>query len=296
MKTINVTDELLDQLKTEKGGYAKGTIMLLGADYPAKKGWKDKVIGSAIVIHGPDEVPGEVSQLELEHQPVITPRATTPSALLEMAVSQGADIDKLEKLMTLQERWQAGEAAKSFKVAMASFQAEKPELKKTQKASFSTKGGSGPVKSYAYASLPYVQRAIDPILSKFGLSYSWRQSQDNNSVTITCVVSHIDGHVEENGMTAPHDASGNKNQIQAIGSTVSYLKRYTLEGALGLATDKDDDGNTGNSSRKPELVPGTEKWLNTIKALGNGYTIEEVEGKYYLSPENRDKLLDESID
>lgn len=287
MKQIQVNEELLDQLKTEKGGFAKGTILLLGLDYPARKGWKDQIIGSTIVIHPPGADLAPAVQINTQ------PAATTPSALLELAVSQGADIDKLEKLMDLQERWQKGEAAKAFKQAMANFQAEKPELKKTQKASFTTKGGGH--KEYNYASLPHVQRLVDPILSKFGLSYTWRQQQDGDTVTITCIVSHIDGHIEENSMSAPHDASGNKNAIQAIGSTVSYLKRYTLEGALGLSTDKDDDANAGSSSRKPELLPGTPQWSNVVKALGGDYTIEQVETKYYLNPENRDRLLDQSI-
>lgn len=289
MKTLNVTEELLDQLKTEKGGYAKGTLICLGVPYPAKKGWKDKVLGSTIHIMAPGE--------GLDNAPVQIntgpPETTTPNTLLQIAVTQGADIDKLEKLMTLQERWQAGEAAKSFKEAMVGFQSKKPELKKTQKAKFKTSKGQD--KEYAYASLPHVQGQIDPIASSFGLSYSWKQKQDSGSITITCEVSHVDGHVEKNSMTAPYDASGNKNEIQAIGSTVTYLKRYTLEGAFGLSTDKDDDGNAGNSSRKPELVPGSEKWKNVLKALKEDYTIDQVEEKYYLSPENRDRILDESL-
>lgn len=290
MKTIQVTEELLEELKTEKGGYVRGTIILLGEEYPATKGWKNRVLGSTIAIHPPGEVPGELVQVDHTPAPAT---GTTPAALLEMAVGQGADIDKLEKLMDLQERWQKTEAAKAFKVAMANFQAEKPELKKTQKASFKTSAGGK--KEYNYASLPKIQAAVDPILSSHGLSYSWRQKQDGDEVTITCVVSHVDGHVEENSMTASHDASGNKNAIQAIGSTVSYLKRYTLEGALGLSTDKDDDGNTGNSNRKPELKPGTDQWTNVLKALSDDYTIDQVESKYYISPDNRDKLLEESM-
>ena len=47
-------------------------------------------------------------------------------------------------------------------------------------------------------------------------------------------------------MTAPADTSGSKNAIQARGSTVTYLQRYTLLGALGLVTgDEDTDGRNG---------------------------------------------------
>ena len=49
---------------------------------------------------------------------------------------------------------------------------------------------------------------------------------------MTCVVSHRLGHSEENTLTAGRDESGNKNNIQAVGSTITYLQRYTLKAAL----------------------------------------------------------------
>lgn len=49
------------------------------------------------------------------------------------------------------------------------------------------------------------------------------------------------GHSEETSLEAPEDHSGNKNNIQAIGSAATYLQRYTLKLALGLASAHDDD-------------------------------------------------------
>ena len=45
-------------------------------------------------------------------------------------------------------------------------------------------------------------------------------------------------------MSAGRDDSGNKNSIQAVGSTTTYLQRYTLKAALGLAASDDDDGRS----------------------------------------------------
>jgi hypothetical protein len=50
------------------------------------------------------------------------------------------------------------------------------------------------------------------------------------------------GHKIETSIEAGSDTSGSKNAIQAIGSTISYLKRYTLENVLGLSADEDNDG------------------------------------------------------
>ena len=55
----------------------------------------------------------------------------TPNQLLAMAVEQGADVDKLEKLLQLQERWEANEAKKAFVAAMNAFKANPPEILKS---------------------------------------------------------------------------------------------------------------------------------------------------------------------
>jgi hypothetical protein len=53
------------------------------------------------------------------------------------------------------------------------------------------------------------------------------------------------GHSEETTLSAPSDTTGSKNPIQAIGSTITYLERYTLLALTGLATyDQDDDAQS----------------------------------------------------
>jgi len=90
---------------------------------------------------------------------------------------------------------------------------------------------------------------VSPILAKHGLSYRYRTtSVPNEPVTVTCIVSHRDGHFEENTLCAGRDDSGNKNSIQAIGSTSTYLQRMTLKAALGLAVSNDDDGKHADAA------------------------------------------------
>jgi hypothetical protein len=78
------------------------------------------------------------------------------------------------------------------------------------------------------------------VLASFGLTYRFRTEQSDR-ISVTCVLTGH-GHEEENTLTGPADASGSKNAIQAIGSTLTYLQRYTLVQALGLAASDDDDG------------------------------------------------------
>ena len=153
----------------------------------------------------------------------------TPSALLAIAVQQGADLDKLEKLMQLQERWEANEARKAWVVAMNAFKASAPELLKNKTVSFGDT-------SYKHATLDHVVKVITEALSKHGLSHRWSVEQlDGGSIKVTCVITHILGHSESTSLQAGADQSGKKNNIQALGSTVTYLERYTLLAATGLA-------------------------------------------------------------
>lgn len=214
----------------------------------------------------------------------------TPAKLLELAVSKDLDITKLEKLMEMVQQNNEREASKSFKTAMVGFQSKKPVLKKTA-------SGYGSIK---YCPLSKMQQAVDPILSEFGLSYRWNQEQDGKNVKITCIVSHIDGHTEETTLVGPQDDSGKKNPIQSIGSTVSYLNRYTFSAAFGLSSDTDDDGGKPEKPKKMELKPNDKNpkhWDNAVLALSvHSVSIEQIEEKYDISEENRDTLIDQAMD
>jgi hypothetical protein len=162
-----------------------------------------------------------------------------PSTLIELAIEKGSDLDKLEKLLTLKERYEANEARKAYHKAMADFKANSPKIDKDRKVSYKTQTGTT---EYHHASLANVTEKISTELSKHGLSASWTTKQ-NGSVIVTCRITHVQGHSEETSLSAPADSSGSKNNIQAIGSTITYLERYTLLALTGLATkDQDDDG------------------------------------------------------
>jgi hypothetical protein len=165
--------------------------------------------------------------------------ALTPMDMLDRAIATGAGIDVLSKLMELNERWDRNQARKAFDQAMAEAKAEIPVILKNRTVDFTSAKGRT---NYRHEDFAEIARTVDPILSKHGLSYRFRTtSAANEPVTVTCIVSHRLGHFEENTLSAGRDDSGNKNGIQAIGSTQTYLQRYTLKAALGLAASTDDD-------------------------------------------------------
>jgi len=160
--------------------------------------------------------------------------------MLARAIESGAGIDVLEKLMALQERWEANNARKAFDAAISAAKAEMPILAKNKLVDFV--GPSGKRTTYKHETLDEVVRTIQPIMAKHGLDTRFRTASAPGFLTVVCHVSHVDGYSEDNTLTAPVDLSGNKNAIQGIGSVQTYLQRYTLKAALGLAASDDDDG------------------------------------------------------
>lgn len=166
-----------------------------------------------------------------EARPPASTAHMTPMDLLARALERGDGIDMIEKLMDLQDRHEQKVARRAFDAAVANAKAKIKPVVKNRTGNNSK-----------YADLSAYAKEVDPILAEFGLSYRYSSRQEG-AIFITCILSHRDGHSEETTLSGGADATGSKNAIQAIGSTVEYLKRYTLTLALGLsASEADDDG------------------------------------------------------
>jgi hypothetical protein len=204
---------------------------------------------------------------------------TTPAHLLNIAIEKGADLDKLEKLMDLQMRWEQNNARKAYHEAMAQFKSNPPEIEKDKKVAYGNT-------KYNHASLSNVTAKINSELSKYGLSASWTTTQTDKGVTVTCKISHVLGHSEETSLTAGLDKSGAKNDIQALGSTISYLERYTILALTGLATSEMDDDGQGTI----EYI--TDKQKSTILDFINAKEIDETKFCEFMGVESVDKILE----
>lgn len=191
-----------------------------------------------------------VAQLEVEPVRASALVSTTPADLLRMAVERGADMAQIEKFMDLQVRWEQQEARKAFVDSMATFKAEPLTIIKNKAVGYKTKEGD--FVGYKHAELSDITEVVLPALARHGFSHSWNVRQEDALITVDCIVTHKFGHSEKVTMFGAPDSSGKKNPIQQIASTVTYLQRYTLLSALGLATKgNDDDGAGGNDDPTP---------------------------------------------
>jgi len=182
----------------------------------------------------------------------VAPAAPGPLDIVQAALASG-NVDMYREAVALMKEMDAFAARKAFQNALADAKSELPIIRKNRHVSY---GEGKSATAYDHEDLAEVVETVVPILSKFGLSHRWRTSgKPGEPVTVTCIISHRDGHFEENSLSAGADTSGGKNPIQGVKSAVSYLERITLMASLGLASRSDDDDGRGTTAEPAEYVP-----------------------------------------
>lgn len=216
--------------------------------------------------------------MKIERIEPLPPQAVTPMEMIDRAISSGANVETLEKLLALQERWEANQGRKAFDHAIAAAKAEIPSIRKNRTVDFTSQKGRT---HYRHEDLAEIARTVDPILSKHGLSYRYRTAQDARTVTVTCILSHRDGYSEETTLSAASDDSGNKNHIQAVGSAATYLQRYTLKMAIGLAASDDDDGKAADG--RPKQDPMSQEDFTILRERIDAQGVDAAQVEDFLA-------------
>ena len=162
--------------------------------------------------------------------------AMNPQALLAAAIDKGASVETLERLVALAKDMRAVAAREAFNEAIAEFQRRCPPIKKNKTAAINDRF------TYRYADLGEILPTISPLMGELGLSVSWRSTGKPNVVVANCRISHKLGHSEDSGdFEIPYRVDGRMNPAQAVGSAITYAKRYALTAVLGISPEDDDD-------------------------------------------------------
>jgi hypothetical protein len=166
-------------------------------------------------------------------------------AIIERAARDpSVDIDKLERLISMQERVQARDAELEFNRAMNAAQAEMRPI---------SANASNPQTRSRYATFDKLDRALRPIYTHHGFSHSFDEGESPkpDHVRVLCYLAHISGHTRTYHRDMPADGKGAKGgdvmtKTHAAGAAGSYGARYLLKGIWNVAIgDEDDDGNGG---------------------------------------------------
>ena len=132
-------------------------------------------------------------------------------------------------------------SADTLAAALVALQAELPRIAKSETANVVTQKGTY---SYTYADLSSISAQILPLLSKHGLSFIAAPTFDGDRFVLRCTLLHQSGQRED--AVYPLPSSGTP---QAIGSAITYGRRYCLCAMTGLAPEDDDDGAAAEAER-----------------------------------------------
>lgn len=160
------------------------------------------------------------------------------------AADPNMNVEKMERLLAMQERWENRKAEREFNEAMALAQAEMPMILKTSK---------NPHTGSDYAKLEAVKIAMSPVIAKHGFSliFSEGKSDHPEKIRVLCDVNH-GGHTIQRYLDLSRDDVGaqgkaSKTKIQGEGSTFSYGVRYLTTMIFNvIVAGMDNDGNKSN--------------------------------------------------
>ena len=144
---------------------------------------------------------------------------------------------------------------KNLMKSLAEFQQECPTILKKESADVTTK--SGGKYSYKYADLPYIMEIINPLLFKHGFVLTQPLiTNDSGGRFIKTILFHLESGEElVSTMEIPQVSFVGMNDYQALGSGITYIRRYSLS-IVGIVTDEDTDAagdQVKAKDAKPEL-------------------------------------------
>lgn len=117
-----------------------------------------------------------------------------------------------------------------------------------------------------YALWEDINDAIRPVLASNGFALSFRTGQDAEAVIVTAVLTHVGGYSDQTTLRLPPDPGTSRNSVQAVGSSISYGKRYTACALLNITSrGEDDDGRAAGGVITVEQVHELEEGIAEAK-------------------------------
>jgi ERF superfamily len=199
----------------------------------------------------------QAQQRKRSAEPLPAPPSDSPStvmALIErVALDPRADVEKLDRLAAMYERLKAREAELAFNAAKSRILKKLAGIKIVKNRPVLPEGvngkpQNGALEAFKYAPLEEIDKHLRPLLveDEMDLSFS-DEPWEGGGLLIRGRLKHLpSGHYEDSFMPAPPDTTGGKSNVQAVGSTNSFLRRYVACNIFNIVVvGDDDDGNGG---------------------------------------------------
>lgn len=214
-----------------------------------------------------------------QHQPLTVIHQAAPATQLHplvqmmqatMTAGGPPDIAMMREMMQLQREWQADVARRAYTTSLIALKSVLPTvIRRDKRVDFGNT-------TYTHTSLACVMDAITDPLHVHGFSLAWTPATTANGVSVTCRLTHVDGHFEECTLSGPPDTKGSKSPVQGVMSTITMLERYTALAILGIATADMKEPEPQEQPADDKINP--QRNLNAVGRLASyGKTREEAE-------------------
>ena len=180
---------------------------------------------------------------------------STVLALIEkLALDPRADVEKLDRMMAMYEGQKAKEAELAYNAAKARILRKLAGIKIVKNRTVlyeldKAKPQTGAHEAFKYAPLEEIDKHLRPLLAEEDMDLSFSdEPRDGGGILIRGRLKHLPGgHFEDSFMPAPPDSTGGKSDVQAVGSTNSFLRRYVTCNIFNIVVVGDDDDGDGGT-------------------------------------------------
>lgn len=190
------------------------------------------------------------------------------------AADPSCDIEKMERLLAMHERMQAKTAEQEFNSALAEMQCNIPTV---------FEGAVNLHTGNSYATLDHITHTLKPIMQRHGFAITFKVETEDKVIKVTGILMHRGGHREQTTMSLPVDIGKGRNDVQAVGSSTTYGKRYVMSALLNITTGetRDDDGQSSDGSDTDDMR--AQVVADTLERVGQTTTPDELKDVWQAS-------------
>lgn len=180
--------------------------------------------------------------------------------------------EKIDALALSQKDEYCSNETKDLDAALAKAQGEYPQIGYNKENPYFKSG---------YATLDHIMGRVRPILAKNGLSLvQQRRYHEDGEMMLHTILKHATGQwIESRSRVIPP-----KNDMQTLGSTLSYLKRYDAMALLGITVSEDpsdDDGEVAVADTRNKMIKGVSNAYDPREKSSETITKEQLDELEY---------------
>jgi len=168
------------------------------------------------------------------------------SLIERLATNPDVDPAKISAILDIKERMMDKKAEQEFNEAFVRLRSKLPIIKKGDIVAYENKKTGVMEEAFKFAKWEKVQALIDDIIAEEGFDLTFDSQVHPNGTAVVAILHHRGGHTRKTSTPPiPIDSGGGKNNVQGVGSSMSYGQRYATKFALNLRFEDDDDGVRG---------------------------------------------------